>query len=146
MNLTSPEDYRATLEELNTGYNISLQEVVKLMPEYKMNLNEKIKLSFLKNENLFKKRRNEIINLKSNIETNSHSLQEEITKINMLTKLENEKYNLLNQQYNNLLNNNNAAKGMLFDTQLLYNQDYIGNIVLLFVLLFYGKMVYSKYY
>lgn len=141
-----PELYREKFDELNTGYNISLQEVVRLMPEYKMNINEKIKMSFLKNENLLKQRVNEISNLKATIENNSHILQEQITKMNMLTRLEKEKYNILNEQYNTLLNTDNASKGMLFDTQLLYNQHYIGNLLLLFIVFFYGKMVYSKYY
>lgn len=148
MSTISPESYRKMLDELNIGYSISLQEVLKLMPEYKINANnnEKLRLSYLKNENRLKKTEQNILNLQNSIEKDSRKVEENIKRMNTVIKKEEEKNKLLKEQYSQLMSTNNAAKGMLFDTQLLYNQQYIGNLLLTAFIIFYGKTIYSKYY
>ena len=66
--------------------------------------------------------------------------------MNKIIKKEEEKHVKLKEHYSQLTSTDNAAKGMLFDTQLLYNQQYIGNLLLTAIILFYGKTIYSKYY
>ena len=146
--LLTPDNYREKIDELTTGYSISLQEVVKLMPEYKLNAgnNANIRMSYLRNEDMLKQRMNDLENLKRNIGEDSTTLQSQIKRLNTMIELENAKHKLLNEQYNQLTNTDSAAKGALFDTQLLYNQQYIGNLLLLFVVFCYAKMIYSKYY
>jgi hypothetical protein len=153
MSLPTPEYYRKELEELNTGYNISLQEVLKIMPEYKLaNAISKISkksnlyLSYSKNENKLKRTEQNIFNLKNSIEKDSYAVEESIKRMNKIIKKEEEKHVKLKEHYNQLLSTDNAAKGMLFDTQLIYNQQYIGNLLLTAIILFYGKTIYSKYY
>ena len=93
MSLPTPEYYRKELEELNTGYNISLQEVLKLMPEYKLaNAISKISkksnlyLSYSKNENKLKRTEQNIFNLKNSIEKDSYAVEESIKRMNKIIK------------------------------------------------------------
>lgn len=146
--LTTPQNYLEQVEELFTGYSISLQEVVNLMPAYQMNgdTNQSLQKSYLRNANTLQQRMGALENLQIRIQQDSTSLQSQIDRMNTTIELENSKFKLLNQQYNQLLDTNSASKGALFDSQLLYNQQYIGNILLLFVVLCYAKMIYSKYY
>jgi len=147
MSLITPEQYRKELEELNTGYSISLQEVLKLMPEYKLNAaNTKLHLSYSKNENNLKRTEQNIFNLKNSIEKSSFTVEESIKRMNKIIKEEEDKNVNLTEHYSQLITSDSAAKGMLFDTQLLYNQQYIGNLLLTAIILFYGKTIYSKYY
>ena len=153
MSLPTPEHYRKELEELNTGYNILLQEVLKLMPEYKLanaisklSKDSKLYLSYSKNENKLKRTEQNIFNLKNSIEKDSYAVEESIKRMNKIIKKEEEKHVKLKEHYTQLTSTDNAAKGMLFDTQLLYNQQYIGNLLLTAIILFYGKTIYSKYY
>jgi hypothetical protein len=148
MSLQPPSYYRTQLEELNTGYTISLQAVLKLMPDYKLNaqIDDKTQSLFLLHQNNLTKRKNEIMNLKTNVENDSTKLEEQIIRKNAAIALENTQNAKLKAAYQQLLTTDNGSKGALFDTQLLYNQQYIGNLLLLSVILFYGKMIYSKYY
>jgi len=159
MSLITAEDYRKELEELNTGYSISLQEILKLMPEYKLAAennrktsntsttnSSKLRLSYLKNENNLKRTEQNIFNLKNSIEKDSFTVEESIKRMNKTIKEEEEKNVILKEHYNQLIGSDNAAKGMLFDTQLIYNQQYIGNLLLTAIILLYGKTIYSKYY
>lgn len=148
MTLQSPSYYRTQLEELNTGYTISLQAVLKLMPDYKLNaqIDDKTQSLFLLHQNNLTKRKNEIMNLKTKVENDSTKLEEQIIRKNAAIALENTQNAKLKAAYQQLLTTDNGSKGALFDTQILYNQQYIGNLLLLSVILFYGKMIYSKYY
>jgi hypothetical protein len=148
MSQTSPNDYREQLDDINTGYAISLQQVIQLMPEYKLSqLNSSNPSSlFVVNQSNLTQRKNDISNLKANIEFDSTSLEQDIINKRAAIDIENEKNIQLNSIYQELLSTNNGAKGALFDTQLLYNQQYIGNLLLLSVILFYAKMIYTTYY
>jgi hypothetical protein len=123
------------------------------MPEYKLanaisklSKDSKLYLSYSKNENKLKKTEQNIFNLKNSIEKDSYAVEESIKRMNKIIKKEEEKHVKLKEHYNQLTSTDNAAKGMLFDTQLLYNQQYIGNLLLTAIILFYGKTIYSKYY
>ena len=122
MTLTSPDDHKKQLEDLKIGYNISLNEVIKLMPEYK------------------------ITTLKNIVANDSSNVSKNIKKLNKEINLANEQNKILKEKYDYLINTNNGAKGMLFDTQLLYNQQYIGNLILICIILFTAKTLHSKYY
>ena len=118
------------------------------MPEYKLSqLNNSNPSSlFVVNQTNLTQRKNDISNLKSNIEFDSASLEQDIINKRAAIEIENDKNIQLNSIYQELLSTNNGAKGALFDTQLLYNQQYIGNLLLLSVILFYAKMIYTTYY
>ena len=147
MSLTSPNDHKKQLEDLKIGFNISLYEVIKLMPEYKNNPDDKkLKAAFLKNETNLKNFKNKISGLKNMVYSDSRSVNKNIQKINNEIKLASEKNKILKEKYDYLISTNNGAKGMLFDTQLLYNQQYIGNLILVCIILFSAKTLHSKYY
>jgi hypothetical protein len=146
--LTSPQNYLDQMQELFTGYSISLQEVVNLMADYQMygDTDQNIQTTYLTNLETLQQNMGALENLKIGLQQDSSTLQSQIDQMNATIDLENAKLNYLNEQYSQLLGTNSASKGALFDTQLLYNQQYIGNILLLFVILCYAKMIYSKYY
>lgn len=146
--LTSPQNYLDQMQELFTGYSISLQEVVNLMAAYQMygDTDQNIQATYLTNLETLQQNMGALENLKIGLQQDSSTLQSQIDQMNATIDLENAKLNYLNEEYSQLLDTNSASKGALFDTQLLYNQQYIGNILLLFVILCYAKMIYSKYY
>ena len=147
MTLTSPDDHKKQLEDLKIGYNISLNEVIKLMPEYKTNPDDKkLQMAFFKNETNLKNFKNKITSLKNMVANDSSNVSKNIKKLNKEINLANEENKLLKEKYDYLINTNNGAKGMLFDTQLLYNQQYIGNLLLICIILFTAKTLHSKYY
>ena len=147
MSLTSPNDHKKQLEDLKIGFNISLYEVIKLMPEYKTNPDDKkLKAAFLKNETNLKNFKNKILGLKNNVEFNSSSVNKNIKKLNNEIKLESEQNKILKEKYDYLISTNNGAKGMLFDTQVLYNQQYIGNLILVCIIFFTAKKLHNAYY
>jgi len=147
MTLTNPDDHKKKLEDLKIGYSISLNEVLKLMPENKTNPEDKkLKAAFLKNETNLKNFKNKILGLKNNVEFNSSSVNKNIKKLKNEIKLASEQNKILKEKYDYLISTNNGAKGMLFDTQLLYNQQYIGNLILICIILFTAKTLHSKYY
>ena len=147
MALTSPDIHKKQLEDLKIGYSISLNEVLKLMPDYKTNPdNKNLQAAFSKNETNLKNFKNKILNLKSMLGYNSSNVNKNIKKLNKEINLANENNKILKEKYDYLINTNNGAKGMLFDTQLLYNQQYIGNLILISIILFTAKTLHSKYY
>ena len=147
MTLTNPDDHKKKLEDLKIGYSISLNEVLKLMPEYKTNPDDKkLKAAFLKNETNLKNFKNKILGLKNNVEFNSSSVNKNIKKLNNEIKLESEQNKILKEKYDYLISTNNGAKGMLFDTQVLYNQQYIGNLILVCIIFFSAKKLHNAYY
>jgi hypothetical protein len=147
MTLTNPDDHKKKLEDLKIGYSISLNEVLKLMPEYKTNPDDKkLKAAFLKNETNLKNFKNKILGLKNNVEFNSSSVNKNIKKLNNEIKLASEQNKILKEKYDYLISTNNGAKGMLFDTQLLYNQQYIGNLILVCIIFFTAKKLHNAYY
>ena len=147
MTLTNPDDHKKKLEDLKIGYSISLNEVLKLMPEYKTNPDDKkVKAVFLKNETNLKNFKNKILGLKNNVEFNSSSVNKNIKKLNNEIKLESEQNKILKEKYDYLISTNNGAKGMLFDTQVLYNQQYIGNLILVCIIFFSAKKLHNAYY
>ena len=101
MTLTNPDDHKKKLEDLKIGYNISLNEVLKLMPEYKTNPDDKkIQAAFLKNETNLKNFKNKITSLKTMVMNDSSNVSKNIKKLNKEINLANEDNKLLNEQKN----------------------------------------------
>lgn len=147
MSIHTPEYYRETLEDLKTKYSISFNELINIMPEYNTNPNSKtIQTTYSIDDSNFKQAKGYIDFFKRILINDSTVLQKKIDKINSELKISSTNHDLLEKKYNALINTDSGAKGMLFDSQLLYNQQYIGNLVITCVIFFTIKSIYTKYY
>ena len=127
-----PSTYENLNNELNQRYVIILDEIVKTYPSYKANPKfNSYSNSYAKNMSNLQELQTEYFLLKNNLSKNTDELQKDIKQIDeMLYELE-EETKKQREEYNNLKNSDNAAYGQLTDSKTLYNQQLLGNWLLL---------------
>jgi len=142
-------NYTKKLDEINDGFYLILDEVVSLIPNYRTYptitlYSEKYGKSlqnFKENQADFFMLKNEMENDLGTIDTNIETKNSKINKLDLEIKLLKDKLNSLN-------NSNNAGEGMLSDTELLHNQKYTGNWILLGTILglcYMNKSIINTY-
>jgi hypothetical protein len=125
-------NYTKKLEELNDGFYLILDELVSLIPNYrtypKINLYSEKYSKALQN---FKENQADFFMLKNEIENDSDNSGKNIENKNSKINKLDVKIKLLKDKLDSLNNSNDAGEGMLTDTELLHNQKYLGNWILL---------------
>lgn len=127
-----PSTYENLNNELNQRYVIILDEIVKTYPSYKANTKiNSYSNSHEKNMSNLQQLQTDYFLFKNNLSKNTDELQKDIKQIDeMLYELE-EEMKKQREEYNNLKNSDNAAYGQLTDSKILYNQQLLGNWLLL---------------
>ena len=130
--MQSPTTYENLNNELNKRYELIIDEIVKTYPNYKANPKFNAYSQAYKNNmaNL-QKLQTDYFLLKNNLNKDTDELQKDIKQIDeMLYELE-EETKVKREEYAYLKNSDNAAHGQLTDSKTLYNQQLLGNWLLL---------------
>ena len=130
-----PAQFATILKELNQRYFLIVDEVIQTYPKYKSNpkMNSYGKV-FERNMSNLQKLQGDYFLFKNNLSKDMDQLQKDIKQIDeMIYKLE-EANKILREEYTNLKNSDNAAHGRLTDSETLYNQQLIGNWLILLYL------------
>lgn len=125
-------NYSKNLNEINDGFYLILDEMILSMPNYKtypkLNIYSEKYNKTLQN---FKENQSDFFMLKNEIEKDLNITDKNIeNKNSKINKLDLE-IKILKDKLNNLINSNDAGEGALSDTELLHNQKYTGNMILL---------------
>jgi chromosome segregation ATPase len=139
--MQSPTTYENLNNELNQRYVIILDEIVKTYPSYKANPKfNAYSQAYTKNMSNLQQLQTEYFLFKNRLSKDTNDLQREIKQIDeMIYELE-EETKILREEYTNLKNSDNAAHGRLTDSETLYNQQLLGNWLLL---LAFSGMTYN---
>ena len=142
--MNTPEYYRTLQNELNEIYFIVLNEITIMTPKYK---SQPIFQSYAKSmkadtENL-RALQMDFFSLHNHLEKDIDTLENEIRQTDNQIAILEEENAVLKKQFTNLTGSDNAAIGMLNDTELLHNQYLFGNWLLLSVFIIAGRFVYK---
>ena len=140
--MNTPEYYRTLQNELNEIYFIVLNEITIMTPKYK---SQPIFQSYAKSmkadtENL-RALQMDFFSLHNHLEKDIDTLENEIRQTDNQIAILEEENAVLKKQFTNLTGSDNAAIGMLNDTELLHNQYLFGNWFLLSVFIIAGRFV-----
>jgi hypothetical protein len=129
-------NYTAQLNEVNDGFYLILDELVTLLPNYRTYPNLPI---YAENYGValqnFKENQADFFMLKNEMENDLQMIDNTIEiKNSQINKLDTE-IKVLKERLDSLINTNDAGEGLLTDTELLHNQKYVGNIILLITVL-----------
>jgi len=131
MNRKTPEHYVKRRKELNDRYYLLLHEITALFPKHKANPNfPAYSKSFITDTGNMNKLQSDFFLLRNGLEKNISSLGGEIRQVDSkISKIEKENKNM-SGKVRILKSGGNAAMGMFNDTQLIYNQQVLGNLLL----------------
>lgn len=130
--MTTPQKVANTLEELNKRYTLVIAEIVNTYPNYKANPKfNSYGDAYERNMGNLHKLQEEFFSFKNSLSKDVSDLQNNITRIDeMLYELE-EDLKIKREEYAYLKNSDNAAHGRLSDSNTLYKQQLLGNILIL---------------
>ena len=125
-------NYTKKLDEINDGFYLILHELVTLIPNYRTYPNLTIySEKYGKNLQNFKENQADFFMLKNDMEKDLVVIDKNIEKKNsQINKLDLD-IKSLKDKLNSLISSDDAGEGILTDTELLHNQKYIGNWILL---------------
>lgn len=131
LNLTKPKQFKEDFNNEFTNYNIILDEIENIYPNFRLNQKDKnLSNELSSNSSNLTESQSRLFSLKNNLENNTEKLRtfndNMIQEINQLD----EHIEKLQERYNSLLNSNNAAKHALVDFRFSYNEKLIYNIIL----------------
>ena len=131
LNLTKPKQFKEDFNNEFTNYNIILDEIENIYPNYRLDQKDKnLSNELSSNNSNLTESQSRLFSLKNNLENNTEKLRtfndNMIQEINQLD----EDIEKLQERYNSLLNSNNAAKHALVDFRFSYNEKLIYNIIL----------------
>lgn len=131
-NIYTSMNYTKKLDEINDGFYLILDELVSLLPNYRTYPNLTVySEKYGKSLQNFKENQSDFFMLKNEMETDLDTIDKNIeNKNSQINKLDLE-IKLLKDKLDSLTNSNDAGEGMLTDTELLHNQKYTGNWILL---------------
>ena len=131
MNRKTPEHYVKRRKELNDRYYLILNEITTLFPKYKSSPDSTTySTEFITDTGNMNKLQSDFFLLRNGLEKNITSLGKEIKQVDSkISNIENENRNLSGKVHT-LKSGGDAAQGMFDDTQLIYNQQVIGNLLL----------------
>lgn len=133
------------LIELNNTFGLILDELVTVMPKYKTHPDiTAYSNKYIADMANFQELYNTFFLFKNSLEKKINTNNKNVAQINeQINKLEKQN-RVLRARLVALTNSNDAGEGMLIDTKLLHNQQYIGNWILFGVLLTSGVLYYRK--
>jgi hypothetical protein len=133
------------LIELNNTFGLILDELVTVMPKYKTHPDiTAYSNKYIADMANFQELYNKFFLFKNSLEKKINTNNTNVAQINeQINKLEKQN-RVLRARLVALTNSNDAGEGMLIDTKLLHNQQYIGNWILFGVLLTSGVLYYRK--
>ena len=131
MNRKTPEYYVKRRKELNDRFHLILDEVTTLFPKQKAQPNfPAYSKQFATDEGDMNKLQCDFFLLRNGLEKNISSIGKEIRQVDSkISGLEKENLTL-SRKSQTLRNGGAAAQGMFDDTQLIYNQQVLGNLLL----------------
>jgi hypothetical protein len=131
MNRKTPEYYVKRRKELNDRYYLLLHEITALFPKHKANPDSPTySTEFITDTGNMNKLQSDFFLLRNGLEKNISSLGGEIRQVDSkISKIEKENKNM-SGKVRILKSGGNAALGMFNDTQLIYNQQVFGNLLL----------------
>ena len=131
MNRKTPEYYVKRRKELNDRYYLILNEITTLFPKYKSSPDSPTySTEFITDTGNMNKLQSDFFLLRNGLEKNISSLGKEIRQVeSKISNIEKENRNL-SGKVRALKGGGDAAQGMFDDTQLIYNQQVIGNLLL----------------
>lgn len=125
-------NYTKKLDEINDGFYLILDELVTLIPNYRTYPNLTVySEKYGKNLQNFKENQADFFMLKNDMEKDLGVIDKNIGKKNSQINKLDLKIKSLKDKLDSLTNSNNAGEGILTHTELLHNQKYIGNWILL---------------
>ena len=131
MNLKTPEHYVKRRKELNDRYYLLLHEITALFPKHKAHPDfPSYSKSFITDTGNMNKLQSDFFLLRNGLEKNISSLGGEIKRVDSkISTIEKENRNM-SGKVRVLKSGGAAARGMFDDTQLMYNQQVLGNLLL----------------
>lgn len=142
-------NYTKKLTEINDGFYLILDQLVTLIPNYRTYPNLTVySEKYGKNLQNFKENQSDFFMLKNDMEIDLDIINKNIeNKNSQINKLDLE-IKLLKDKLDYLKNSNDAGEGMLTDTELMHNQKYTGNWILLLTILglcYMNKSIINTY-
>lgn len=142
-------NYTKKLTEINDGFYLILDQLVTLIPNYRTYPNLTVySEKYGKNLQNFKENQSDFFMLKNDMEIDLDIINKNIeNKNSQINKLDLE-IKLLKDKLDYLNNSNDAGEGMLIDTELMHNQKYTGNWILLITILglcYMNKSIINTY-
>jgi peptidoglycan hydrolase CwlO-like protein len=136
---------KENLNELNANFFLILNDIVSILPKYKTHPDIKAYSNkYITDMANFQELYNKFNLLKKSMEKKINEINKNVEQANnQINKLE-KKNRLLKTKLSSLKNSNDAGEGMLVDTKLLHNQQYIGNWIIFVVLITSGVIYYKK--
>jgi len=139
-------NYDNQIKEINDFFYIVLSQVVSILPKY--NTYPDIKTyanEFSRSMNNLKEVETRIFLLKNDIEKNLSSMNKKTHQINNEIHSLEKNVSFLKKKLSSLNNSDNASIGMLKDTKMLHNQEYIGNLILIGIIISILIFFYQNY-
>ena len=134
MSLTSPSQFEKLFDSLYFMFNMSLEEMAKSYPLYKLGRD---KLTYLKDRQQFNSIRSEIFEQQHSLFSSAEKVEQQINKLNTKITAINKENAILTDRVNNFGSVGLAAKGELKLQKVLYNELYASNILLVILILLY---------
>jgi len=134
MSLTTPSQFEKIFDSLYLMFDMSLEEMAKSYPLYKLGQD---KLTFLKDRQQFNSIRAELFEQQHILFSLTEKLEQQLNKLNNRITSKNRENHILTEQVNNFGSVGLAAKGELKIQKTLYNELYTGNIILVILILLY---------
>jgi len=134
MSLTTPSQFEKIFDSLYLMFDMSLEEMTKSYPLYKLGQD---KLTFLKDRQQFNSIRAELFEQQHILFSLTEKLEQQLNKLNNRITSKNRENHILTEQVNNFGSVGLAAKGELKIQKTLYNELYTGNIILVILILLY---------
>lgn len=134
MSLTTPSQFEKIFDSLYLMFDMSLEEMAKSYPLYKLGQD---KLTFLKDRQQFNSIRAELFEQQHILFSLTEKLEQQLNKLNNRINSKNRENHILTEQVNNFGSVGLAAKGELKIQKTLYNELYTGNIILVILILLY---------
>ncbi len=131
MAYSSPSLFTSRNNELIQRYNIIIAEIVKTYPNYKANPSfNSFETSYKTNISNLQQLQGDVFLLKNELNKNIDTMQRDIKHVDETIFKMDEENKVLKAQLNDLNNSDNAAQGMLLDSNTLYKKELIGNVLL----------------
>ena len=135
-----PEKYKNEIASLVQTFNLSLEEIKNVYPDYKLGTDTK---SFLNDKKYLNSVKGNINKLQNDLLHDIETTREKIIALNDKLTILDDKNSSLTREYNSLNNQGLAAAGELKDQEIIARQIYIKNIIL-FLVIVINSWIYYK--
>ena len=143
MDQSSPKQFENEFEDLYEMFNMSLEEMSKSYPAYKLGTNKTL---FTKNKQAFTSIQSNLIEQQQLLINSAQKNKQQLDELNDQITFVNTENSTLMKKLNTFGSADLAAEGELKIQKVLYNELYIQNVILvLLVLLYTGLFIKKKY-